>query len=74
MPHDMKDVPMPRFGKTALDLLDSRDDEPKSLTNKYGIRFIGGMLGAGAHGATNWAYRRPRWAGNYIVEIHLNRI
>lgn len=63
---NQNEVPVPRFGKTALELLDGRDDEPKSLVNKYAIRVVGGFLGAGVHGCTNWAYRRPRWAGNII--------
>lgn len=61
--YNPKDVPMPKFGKTALELLDSKDDEPKSLFNKYGLYIYGGLIGASFHIGTNWVYKRPMIAG-----------
>lgn len=69
MEYNQKDVPMPRFGKTALELLDSRDDEPKSIYNKYGIRIYGGLVGSAMHAGTNWVYKRPMIAGRLLSII-----
>lgn len=67
--YNQKDVPMPRFGKTALELLDSRDDEPKSIFNKYGIKIYGGLVGSSFHAGTNWVYNRPMIAGKLLSII-----
>lgn len=64
------EVPVPKFGKSALELLDQRGDEPKSLFGKYGIRVVGGVLGGGLHAIGNWSYKRPIYAGNLIDKLH----
>lgn len=61
---DQRDVPMPKFGKTALELLDARNAEPPSVASAYGVQFSCGIIGAFAHVMTNWTYRRPMRAGN----------
>lgn len=65
--YNQKDVPMPRFGKTALELLDSRDAEPKSMLNVYGLKIAGGLIGSCVHGTTNWVYKRPIVAGKLYI-------
>lgn len=64
-------VPEIKFGKTALELLDSRFAEPKSFAQNYGIQLCFGLMGAGVHGVKNWVYRRPKFAGN--VEFNANK-
>lgn len=71
MAFDPKDVPMPRFGKTALELLDSRDDAPQSLFNKYSIRIYGALVGSSFHAGTNWVYKRPMIAGKLPSKINI---
>lgn len=74
MKPDPKDIPPIKFGKTALELLDSRYAEPPSVSSEYGIQFCFGLLGAGTHGLKNWVYRRPILAGNSIKFINFKTI
>lgn len=60
---DAKYVPEPKFGKTALELLDARFAEPPSVSSKYGIQFSCGLLGGLVQVLKNWSYRRPLIAG-----------
>lgn len=60
---DAKYVPEPKFGKTALELLDARFSEPPSVSSKYGVQFAFGLMGGLAHILRNWTYRRPLTAG-----------
>lgn len=61
-----QDVPMPRFGKTALELLDDKYTEPDSLWSKYGVQTAFGIFIGGAFPAVyNWSYRRPIFSGKY---------
>lgn len=60
-----KDLPEPKFGKTALELLDSRNAAPKSLSEKYGVQVGFGMVGASVQMMKNWAYVRPLLAGKF---------
>lgn len=69
---DQKDVPVPKFGKTALELLDSRNAEPPSVSSKYGTQFAMGFCGSLVQVVTNWTYRRPLIAGK--IEFHMNFI
>lgn len=62
--HDPKDVPPPKFGKAPMELLTDKTVDPPSLGSTYGFQTAMGMLGAGAHGTTNWVYKRPAIAGN----------
>lgn len=57
------DPPMPRYGKTAVELLDSKYAEPHSLSSKYGTRFALGIFGIGMIIGDNWAKQRPMKAG-----------
>lgn len=57
------DPPMPKFGKTALELLDAKYAEPHSLASKYGTRFTLGIFGAAMFLGDNWAKQRPVKAG-----------
>lgn len=61
---------MPRFGKTALELLDSKDDEPKSISNKCGLKIYGGLVGSSFHAGKNWAFKRPMIAGKQSIIIN----
>ena len=70
MKPDPKDIPEIKFGKTALELLDSRYAEPQSFAQKYGIQICFGLMGMGVHGIRNWVYRRPKFAGK--VEFNAN--
>ncbi|XP_055297017.1 NADH dehydrogenase [ubiquinone] 1 subunit C2 [Sitodiplosis mosellana] len=70
MKPDPKDIPEIKFGKTALELLDSRNAEPPSVLSAYGIQFWFGLMGAGVHGVRNWTYRRPKLAGAYLYPIY----
>ncbi|XP_031629408.1 NADH dehydrogenase [ubiquinone] 1 subunit C2 [Contarinia nasturtii] len=67
---DPKDVPEPKFGKTALELLDSRSAEPPSLASKYGVQASLGFLGGLVHVVKNWTYKRPLIAGAYLYPIY----
>lgn len=64
---DPKDVPEIKFGKSALELLDSRYAEPPSVASEYGIQTCIGLMGAGCHGLRNWTYRRPVLAGKILL-------
>lgn len=61
--YDPKDVPPPKFGKTALELLDQKTVDPPSLGSAYGFQLGCGLMAAGAHFTKNWIYRRPWIAG-----------
>lgn len=67
---DPKDIPEIKFGKTALELLDSRNAEPPSVSSAYGIQFCLGLMGAGIHGLRNWTYRRPVLAGKVFIDLN----
>lgn len=58
-----EDPPMPRFGRTALELLDAKNAEPHSLSSYYGLNVVFGLFGASTILLTNWAQRKPRYAG-----------
>lgn len=61
--YNPKDVAPPKFGKTALELLDEKTVDPPSLGSEYGFQLGCGLMGAGAHVTKNWIYRRPFIAG-----------
>lgn len=63
------DPPMPRYGKTAVELLDSKYAEPHSLSSKYGTRFALGIFGIGMIIGDNWAKQRPMKAGTWCVFV-----
>lgn len=64
-------VPEPKFGKTALELLDSRNAAPRSLSEKYGVQTGCAIVGGFGHVTTNWIYRRPLIAGQYGINNHM---
>lgn len=65
---DPKDIPEIKFGKTALELLDSRNNEPPSVASEYGVQIGMGLIGAGVQGIRNWTYRRPALAGKFQIK------
>lgn len=71
MEYNQKDVPMPRAGKTPLELLDAKDDEPLSIFNVYGARICGGLIASTFQAGKNWANRRPIFAGKLSIETIL---
>lgn len=66
--YDPKDIPPPKFGKTALELLTDPVADPPSLASAYGIQFAGGLIGAGVQLIRNWTYRRPLIAGKISIK------
>lgn len=61
--YDPKDIPPPKFGKTALELLSDKTTDPHSLSSKYGWQVGIGFLASLAQYMHNWAYNRPAYAG-----------
>lgn len=61
--YDPKDIPPPKFGKTALELLNDPVADPPSLSSAYGFQFASGVIGGCVQLVTNWTYRRPLFAG-----------
>lgn len=61
--YDPKDIPPPKFGKSPYELLTDKTVDPPSLSSKYGWQFGCGSLASLCQFMTNWAYRRPRYAG-----------
>lgn len=61
--YDPKDIPPPKFGKTAYELLTDPVSDPPSLASAYGFQFAAGLVGSLAHLVKNWTYRRPLIAG-----------
>lgn len=66
--YDPKDIPPPKFGKTALELLTDPVADPPSLASAYGIQFAGGLIGASVQLIRNWTYRRPLIAGKISIK------
>lgn len=58
-----QNVVFPKFGKSALELLDPKNAPPKSVAEEYGVQFSGGIIGALALTIKNWASSRPLIAG-----------
>lgn len=67
--YDPKDIPPPKFGKSPLELLTDKTVDPPSLSSEYGWPVGCGFLASVCQYMTNWAYRRPRWAGKYCQFI-----
>lgn len=69
--YDPKDIPPPRFGKSAYELLTDPAGDPPSLASGYGIQFAVGLTGAAVQLLTNWTYRRPLISG--MISFNLNK-
>lgn len=63
------ETPMPKFGRTALEVLDGRNAEPHSLSSYYSLRLVFAISGASFILISNWAQKRPRLAGDLSVSI-----
>lgn len=62
-------IPKPRFGKTALELLDEKFTEPDSITDAYGAQFGMGVVFSFIPVVSNWTYRRPIFSGEICLSI-----
>lgn len=56
-------TPTPKFGKTALELLEPQDFD-LTLFEKAGLEVTGGFLGFGLACTYNWFWKRPLISGN----------
>lgn len=56
-------TPTPKFGKTALELLEPQDYDP-TLFDKVGLEVCGTALGIGLACTYNWFWKRPAFSGN----------
>lgn len=67
-----RDLPVPKFGKTALELLDSRNSPPKSLSELYGVQTGAGLVAGLIPLLKNYVYKRPLIAGEPRLNANLS--